>query len=87
MLSPMIVRLPAVAVAGAVGLPMAVAMVEVEAEPPLQYAPTRAMVMGVLALQHRLLFVPLQPQLLWRRCLLNRWLKRQPRLPQSRKCL
>ena len=43
MLSPMTVRLPAVAVAVAVALPMAVATAVVAVEPPLRCGTTRAM--------------------------------------------
>ena len=43
MLSPMTVRLPAVAVVVAVALPMAVATAVVAVEPPLRCGTTRAM--------------------------------------------
>ena len=82
MLSPMTVRLPAVAVVVAVALPMAVAMAVAL---QLRCGTTRAMV----GLARQLLppCVPrLQPQW-WRKSPLNRWLKRQPPLPQSPRCL
>ena len=84
MLSPMTVRLPAVAVAVAVALPMAVATA-VAVEPPLRCETTRAMV--GLARQHRPPSVPLRQPQWWRKWLLNRWLNRQHRLPRSRTCL
>ena len=83
MLSPMTVRLPAVAVAVAVALPMAVVMV-VAVEPPLRCGTTRAMV--ALARQPLPLCVQRRPPQWWRKWLLNRWLKRQP-LPRSQRCL
>ena len=84
MLSPMTVRLPAAAVGVAVALPMAVATAEA-VEPPLRCETTRAMV--GLARQHRPPPVPLRQPQWWRKWLLNRWLKRQPQLPRSRRCL
>ena len=82
--SPMIVRLPAVAVVVAVALPMAVAMV-VEVEPPLRCETLRATV--VLARQPLPPFVRRRQRQWWRKSPPNRWLKRQPRLPWSRRCL
>ena len=90
MLSPMTVRLPAVAVAGAVALPMAAAMVVVEAEPPLQCAPTRAMAMAVLALQHRLPSVRAATAVVqwWRKWLPNRLVKScSATVCRNRRCL
>ena len=84
MLSLMIVRLPAAAVGVVVALPMAVATA-VAVEPPLRCGTTRAMV--GLARQHRPPSVPLRQPQWWRKWLLNRWLKRQPPLPRSRRCL
>ena len=84
MLSPMIVRLPAVAVVVAVARPMAVATV-VAVEPPLRCATTRAT--AVLVRQ------PLPPCALllrppwWRKSPPNRLSKRQPQLLRSRTCL
>ena len=85
MLSPMTVRLPAVAVAVAVALPMAVATAVVAVEPPLRCGTTRAM--AGLARQHQPPSAPLRQPQWWRKWLLNRWLKRQPLLPRSRRCL
>ena len=84
MLSLMIVRLPAAAVGVVVALPMAVATA-VAVEPPLQCGTTRAMV--GLARQHQPPSAPLRQPQWWRKWLLNRWLKRQPLLPRSRRCL
>ena len=87
MRSPMIVRRPAVAVAGAVGLPM-VAAVAAVAEPPLQCAPTRALATGVLVRQRRPPSVQWQRQLWWRKWLRNP-LSRKLLLPNnllSRRC-
>ena len=84
MLSPMTVRLLAVAVVVAVVLHMAVATV-VAVEPPLRCGTTRAM--AGLARQHRLPYVQLRQPQWWKKWLLNRWLKRQPQLPRSRRCL
>ena len=84
MLSLMIVRLPAAAVGVVVALPMAVATA-VAVEPPLRCGTTRAMV--GLARQHQPPSAPLRQPQWWRKWLLNRWLKRQPRLPRSRRCL
>ena len=84
MLSPMIVRLPAVAVVVAVALPMAVATV-VAVELLLRCATTRAM--AVLVRQPPLPCVPRRQPQWWRKWLLNRWLKRQLLLPWSRRCL
>ena len=83
MLSPMTVRLPAVAVVVAVALPMAVATA-VAAEPPLRCGTTRAM--AALARQPQPLCVLRRQTQWWRKWLLNRWLKRQPLLPRSRRC-
>ena len=83
MLSPMTVRLPAVAVAVAVALPMAVATA-VAVEPPLRCGTTRAM--AALARLPLPLCVQRRPPQWWRKWLLNRWLKRQP-LPRSQRCL
>ena len=80
--SPMIVRLPAVAVVVAVALLMAAAMAVAL---PLRCATTRAMV--GLARQ------PLPPCVLrpqpqwWRKSPLNQLLKRPPPLPRSPRCL
>ena len=84
MQSPMTVRLPAVAVVVAVALPMAVAMV-VEVEPPLRCGTLRATV--VLARQPLPPFVQRRQRQWWRKWLLNRLLKSQPRLLRSRRCL
>ena len=86
MLSPMIVRLPAVAVVAAVALPMAVATV-VAVELQLRCAPTRAT--AVLALQPRPPCVQRQQLLLWRKWLPNRLLRPLllSRRPLSRRCL
>ena len=84
MLSPMTVRPPAVAVAVAVALLMAVATA-VAVELPLRCGTTRAMV--GLARQHQPPSAPLRQPQWWRKWLLNRWLKRQPPLRRSRKCL
>ena len=84
MLSLMIVRLPAAAVGVVVALPMAVATA-VAVEPPLRCGTTRAMV--GLARQHQPPSAPLRQPQWWRKWLLNRWLKRQHRLPRSRTCL
>ena len=84
MLSPMTVRLPAVAVAVAVVLPMAVATV-VAVEPPLRCATTRAT--AVLVRQLPPPFVPRRPPQWWKKWLLNRCLKRQPLHLRSRRCL
>ena len=84
MLSLMIVRLPAAAVGVVVALPMAVATA-VAVEPPLRCGTTRAMV--GLARQHQPPSAPLRQPQWWRKWLLNRWLKRQPPLPRSRRCL
>ena len=84
MLSLMIVRLPAAAVGVVVALPMAVATA-VAVEPPLRCGTTRAMV--GLARQHQPPSAPLRQPQWWRKWLLNRWLKRQPLLPRSRRCL
>ena len=71
MLSPMIVRPPADAVAVVAGLPTAVATVVV-AVPLLRCAPIKATATAALALPHRPLSVPLpplqaQPRLWWRK--------------------
>ena len=84
MLSPMTVRLPAVAVVVAVALPMAVATV-VEVEPPLRCGTLRATV--VLARQPLPPFVRRRQRQWWRKWLLNRLLKSQPLLLRSRRCL
>ena len=84
MLSPMIVRLPAVAVVVAVALPMAVATA-VAVEPPLRCGTTRAM--AGLARQPLPPCVPRRQPQWWRKWLLNRGLKRQPRLLRSLTCL
>ena len=84
MLSPMTVRLPAVAVAVAVALPMAVATA-VAVALPLQCGTTRATA-GLARQPQPLCVLRRQPQW-WRKWLLNRWLKRQPLLPRSRRCL
>ena len=85
MLSPMTVRLPAVAVVVAVALPMAVATV-VAVEPRHRCVLIRSTV--VLVRQRLLLSVQRQQPLWWRKCLLNRLLRKSlPRLLQSRRCL
>ena len=84
MLSPMTVRLPAVAVVVEVALHMAVATA-VAVEPPLRCGITRAM--AGLARQPRPPCVQRRQPQWWRKWLLNRWLQRQPRLPRSRRCL
>ena len=81
MLRPMTVRLPAVAV---VALPMAVVMA-VAVELPLRCGTTRAT--AGLARQPLPPCVPRRQPQWWRKWLLNRWLKRQHRLPRSRTCL
>ena len=80
----MTVRLPAVAVAVAVALPMAVATA-VAVALPLQCGTTRAT--AGLARQPQPPCVPRRQPQWWRKWLLNRWLKRQPLLPRSRRCL
>ena len=82
MQSLMTVRLPAVVVVVVVALPMAVAPVVVE--PRHRCVLIRSTV--VLVRQRLLLSVQRQQLLWWRKWLLNRWLKRQPRLPRSRRC-
>ena len=84
MLSPMTVRLLAVALAVAVALPMAVATA-VAVALPLQCGTTRAT--AGLARQPQPPCVPRPQPQWWRKWLLNRWLKRQPLLPRSRRCL
>ena len=84
MLSPMTVRLPAVAVVVAVALPMAVATA-VAVALPLQCGTTRATA-GLARQPQPLCVLRRQPQW-WRKWLLNRWLQRQPRLLRSRRCL
>ena len=85
MLSPMTVRLPAVAVVVAVALPMAVATA-VAVEPLHRCVPIRATV--VLVRQRQLLSVQRQQPLWWRKWLPNRLLRKLlSRLPQSRRCL
>ena len=84
MLSPMTVQLPAVAVVVAVARPLAVATV-VAVELPLRCATTRATA-GLARQPQPLCVLRRQPQW-WRKWLLNRWLKRQPPLPRSRRCL
>ena len=84
MLSPMTVRLPAVAVAVAVALPMAVATA-VAAEPPLRCGTTRAT--AVLAREPLPPCVQRRPPQWWRKSLLSRWLKRLRRLLLSQRCL
>ena len=84
MLSPMIVRLPAVVVVVVVALPMAVATVVVE--PRHRCVLTRSTV--VLVRPRLLLSVQRQQLLWWRKWLLNRLLRKSlPRLLQSRRCL
>ena len=84
MLSPMTVRLPAVEVAVAVALPMAVATA-VAVALPLPCGTIRAMA-GLARQPQSPCVLRRQPQW-WRKWLLNRWLKRQPLLPRSRRCL
>ena len=80
----MIVRLPAVAVVVAVAPPTAVATV-VAVALPLQCGTTRAT--AGLARQPLPPCVQRRQPQWWRKWLRNRWLKRQPRLPPSRRCL
>ena len=82
--SPMTVRLPVVGVVVAVALPMAVATV-VAVEPLLRFGTLRATC--VLARQPLLPFVQRRQRQWWRKWLLNRLLKSQPRLLRSRRCL
>ena len=84
MQSPMTVRLPAVAVAVVVDLPMAVATV-VAVEPRHRYVLIRST--AVLARQPLPPFVQRRQPQWWRKWLLNRLLKSQPLLLQSRRCL
>ena len=84
MQSLMTVQLPAVAVVVVVALPMAVATVVVE--PRHRCVLIKSTV--VLVRQRLLLSVQRQQPLWWRKCLLNRLLRKSlPRLLQSRRCL
>ena len=82
--SPMTVRLPVVGVVVAVALSMAVATV-VAVEPLLRCGTLRAT--SVLARQPLPQFVQRRQRQWWRKWLLNRLLKSQPRLLRSRRCL